>query len=52
VTMTVEVSAIGGPGTVSPTSPLGTAIFGHKVGETVSVQAPRGSWLATIRAIR
>jgi transcription elongation factor GreA len=51
-TMTVEVSAVGGSGTVSPTSPLGAALLGHKLGETVDVQAPRGSWRATIRAIR
>ena len=51
-TMTVEVSAVGGSGTVSPTSPLGSALLGHKLGETVDVQAPRGSWRATIRAIR
>jgi transcription elongation factor GreA len=51
-TMTVEVSAVGGAGTVSPTSPLGSALLGHKPGETVEVAAPRGSWRATIRAIR
>ena len=51
-TMTVEVSAVGGSGTVSPTSPLGSALLGHKLGETVDVQAPRGAWRATIRAIR
>src|SRR5918911_5463056 len=50
-TMTVEVSAVGGAGTVSPTSPLGSALLGRKVGETVDVQAPRGSWQATIRSI-
>jgi len=50
-TMTVEVSAVGGSGTVSPTSPLGAALLGHKPGETVDVQAPRGSWRATIRSI-
>jgi transcription elongation factor GreA len=49
--MTVEVSAVGGAGTVSPTSPLGSALLGHKIGETVDVQAPRGAWRATIRAI-
>jgi transcription elongation factor GreA len=49
--MKVEVSAVGGAGTVSPTSPLGSALLGHKVGETVEVQAPRGSWRATIRGI-
>ena len=51
-TMTVEVSAVGGAGTVSPTSPLGSALLGRTVGETVDVQAPRGSWKATVKAIR
>jgi transcription elongation factor GreA len=50
--MTVEVSAVGGAGTVSPTSPLGSALLGHASGETVDVQAPRGAWRATIRAVR
>jgi transcription elongation factor GreA len=49
--MTIEVSAVGGAGTVSPTSPLGAALLGRKPGETVDVQAPRGSWRATIRRI-
>jgi len=49
--MTVEISAVGGGGTVSPTSPLGSALLGHKPGETVDVQAPRGSWRATIQTI-
>ena len=51
-TMTVEVSAVGGSGTVSPTSPLGSALLGRKPGETVDVAAPRGSWRATIQAIQ
>ena len=51
-TMTVEVSAVGGGGTVSPTSPLGSALLGRKPGDTVDVQAPRGSWHATIQSIR
>ena len=51
-TMTVEVSAVGGGGTVSPTSPLGSALLGRKPGDTVDVAAPRGSWRATIQAIR
>ncbi len=50
--MTVELSALGGSGTVSPTSPLGSALLGRKPGDTVEVAAPRGSWSATIRAIR
>jgi transcription elongation factor GreA len=49
--MTVEVSAVGGSGTVSPTSPLGSALIGRKVGEVVDVQAPRGAWKATIKLI-
>ena len=51
-TMTVEVSAVGGAGTVSPTSPLGAALIGHRVGDTVDVPAPRGAWQATITSIR
>ena len=50
-TMSVEVSAVGGSGTVSPTSPLGSALLGRKIGETVDVQAPRGSWKATVKKI-
>jgi transcription elongation factor GreA len=49
--MTIEISALGGSGTVSPTSPLGSALIGHKVGEAVKVQAPRGAWSATIQKI-
>ncbi len=50
-TMSVEVSAVGGSGTVSPTSPLGSALLGKKLGETVEVKAPKGAWTATIRSI-
>ncbi len=49
--MTVEISAVGGAGTVSPTSPLGSALLGKKLGESVDVQAPKGSWKATIQRI-
>jgi transcription elongation factor GreA len=49
--MTVEVSAVGGSGTVSPTSPLGSALLGRKPGDTVDVQAPRGAWRATVKSI-
>jgi len=49
--LTVEVSAVGGAGTVSPTSPLGVALLGRRIGEVVEVQAPRGAWHATIRHI-
>lgn len=50
-TMSVEVSAVGGAGTVSPTSPLGVALLGCKIGDVVDVQAPKGSWQATIMKI-
>jgi transcription elongation factor GreA len=48
----VELSALGGNGTVSPSSPLGSAVLGKKVGETVKVEAPRGAWQATIVEVR
>jgi transcription elongation factor GreA len=51
-TITIEISALGGTGTVSPTSPLGSALMGKAVGATVNVSAPRGAWKATVRAIR
>jgi transcription elongation factor GreA len=51
-TMTVEISAVGGAGTVSPTSPLGSALLGCKPGDTVDVAAPRGAWKATVVAVR
>ena len=50
-TMTVEVSSVGGAGTVSQTSPLGSALLGKSVGDVVSVEAPRGSWQATITQV-
>jgi transcription elongation factor GreA len=49
--LTVEISAVGGSGTVSPTSPLGSALLGKKVGDTVDVEAPKGAWRATIAHI-
>jgi len=49
--LTVEISAVGGAGTVSPTSPLGSVLLGKKVGDTVDVEAPRGAWRATIANI-
>jgi transcription elongation factor GreA len=49
--LTVEISAVGGSGTVSPTSPLGSALLGRKVGDSVAVQAPKGSWTATVARI-
>ena len=49
--LTVEISAVGGAGTVSPTSPLGSALLGKKIGASVDVQAPKGAWRATIANI-
>jgi transcription elongation factor GreA len=48
----VEISGLGGNGTTSPSSPLGTALLGRRVGETVEVVAPKGAWPATIVEIR
>jgi transcription elongation factor GreA len=48
----VELSALGGAGTVSPSSPLGSALLGSRVGEEVDVRAPGGAWVATIVEIR
>jgi transcription elongation factor GreA len=44
----VEISGLGGNGTSSPSSPLGAALLGRRVGETVEVNAPRGTWQAKI----
>jgi transcription elongation factor GreA len=51
-TLTIEISAVGGSGTVSPTSPLGSALLGCRAGDTVDVPAPSGAWKATVRAVR
>ena len=45
----VTISAVDG---VSPDSPLGRALMGAGVGDVVEVEAPRGGWRATVRAIR
>ena len=50
--MDVEISAVGGADTVSPSSPLGSAVLGKRVGDSVEVQAPRGAWRATIVEIK
>jgi transcription elongation factor GreA len=49
--LTVEISAVGGSGTVSPTSPLGSALLGKRIGDTVDVEAPKGAWRATVARI-
>jgi transcription elongation factor GreA len=48
-TMTVELSSVGG---VSPESPVGKAVLGRAEGDEVEVEAPRGTWKATIVSIR
>jgi transcription elongation factor GreA len=48
----IELSAVGSPGSVSPSSPLGSAILGRRPGDVVEVAAPAGSWRATVVEIR
>jgi transcription elongation factor GreA len=45
----VEISSVGG---VSTESPLGGALVGAKVGDTVDVQAPKGAWQARVVSVR
>ena len=47
--MEVTIASRGG---VSTDSPLGSALLGARVGDTVDVAAPRGAWRATVRSIR
>ena len=47
-TSTVRISNSGGPGAVSPDSPLGSALLGKKQGDVAKVAAPAGSWKAEI----
>src|SRR5262245_65236777 len=42
-TMEVEITSVGG---VSPDSPVGQALLGKKPGDTIEVEAPRGTWRA------
>ena len=44
----VEISSVGG---VSPESPVGRAVLGKAVGDTIVVEAPRGTWRGTVRAL-
>jgi transcription elongation factor GreA len=46
--MQVEISSVGG---VSPDSPVGRALMGRKVGDEVTIDAPRGSWRARILSV-
>jgi transcription elongation factor GreA len=47
--MVVTISSVGG---VSPESPVGRALIGRAEGDEVVVDAPRGSWKATIVGVR
>ena len=47
-TMQVEISSVGG---VSPDSPVGQALMGRKVGDEVTIEAPRGAWRARILSV-
>ena len=46
--MQLEISSVGG---VSPESPLGRALYGAKVGESVTIAAPGGSWVARVVSV-
>ena len=46
----VEISSVGGG--VSTESPLGSALFGAKVGDSVRVEAPKGAWTAKVVSVR
>ena len=43
-----EISNLGGPGAVSTASTLGKVLLGRRVGDTVTVRAPGGTWKARI----
>lgn len=46
--LVVEISSLGGSGEVSVSSPLGAALLGRRVGDTVKIEAPAGAWSATV----
>jgi transcription elongation factor GreA len=46
--MEIEISSVGG---VSPDSPVGQALLGKGPGEEIEVEAPRGTWRATIVSV-
>ena len=46
----VEISSVGSG--ISTESPLGSALLGAKVGDSVQVQAPKGDWRAKVVAVR
>jgi transcription elongation GreA/GreB family factor len=42
------MSSVGG---VSPESPVGRAVLGRKIGDEITVEAPRGTWRARVISI-
>jgi len=46
----VEISSVGGG--ISTDSPLGSALVGSKIGDSVQVQAPKGPWTARVVGVR
>lgn len=46
-----EISNLGGDGAVSTSSTLGNVLLGKRVGDTVTVRAPGGTWKARILEI-
>src|ERR1041385_4371943 len=46
--MQVEISSVGG---VSPDSPVGRALMGRKVGDEVTIEAPRGAWHSRVVSV-
>ena len=50
--MELEISSVGGGGTISPDSPLGRALVGAGTGDEVQVEAPRGAWTARVLSVR
>ena len=46
----VEISSVAGG--VSTESPLGAAVVGARVGDSVQVQAPKGDWTARVVSVR
>ena len=47
----VVISNSGAQGAVAPDSPLGSALLGAAAGDTVTVNAPGGTWTATVQRI-
>ncbi|HET7571982.1 MAG TPA: transcription elongation factor GreA [Gaiellaceae bacterium] len=46
--MHVDISSVGG---VSPESPVGRALLGRAAGDEIEVEAPRGTWRATVVSV-